>query len=165
MLGSINLRPTTPEDEGFLIDLYAGTRSDELAFLAGDEQQKSAFVRMQYAAQRQHYLMSYPNANNSIILMNDAPVGRLIVNRGESELTLVDISLLPEQRGLGIGTHLLKGLLHEASSTSKPVRLHVLQSNPAKKLYERLGFAIVSSDQVYCEMISTPGHNFTATKG
>ena len=165
MLGPISLRPTTSEDEAFLLDLYAGTRSDELAVLVGDEQLKSTFVRMQYGAQKQQYLRSYPNANNSIILLNDAPVGRLIVNRAESEWTLVDISLLPEHRGLGIGTHLLKELLNEASATSKRVRLHVLQSNPAKQLYERLGFSIVNSDQVYCEMISSAGHNFTATKG
>lgn len=165
MLGSISLRPTAADDEDFLLNLYAGTRSAELAVLAGDEQQKLFFVRMQYLAQRQHYLMSYPHANNNIILINGAPVGRVIVDRGESELTLVDISLLPEQRGLGIGTHLLTELLQEAAAASKPVRLHVLLSNPAKKLYERLGFAVVNSDQVYCEMISSPCHNFTATEG
>jgi ribosomal protein S18 acetylase RimI-like enzyme len=165
MPGSISLRPTTADDEDFLLQLYASTRSHELAVLAGDEQQKFFFVRMQYLAQRQHYLMSYPAASSSIILMNGAPAGRVIINRGESELTLVDISLMPEQRGLGIGTQLLTELLNEAAAASKPVRLHVLQSNPAKKLYERLGFEVVNTDQVYCEMISSPRHNFTATEG
>jgi ribosomal protein S18 acetylase RimI-like enzyme len=93
------------------------------------------------------------------VLLDDQRVGRLIVDRGERELILVDISLIPEQRGRGIGTHLIRELLFEASSTTKSVRLHVLHTNPAKHLYERLGFAIVNSDELYCEMIAPPGQN------
>jgi ribosomal protein S18 acetylase RimI-like enzyme len=154
MLESISLRAATPEDEAFLLNLYAGTRSAELAVLALDDLQKWAFLKMQYNAQTQQYLMSYPNADNGIILLGEEAVGRLIVDRTEHELTLVDISLLPERRGFGIGTHLIIELLNEALETSRPVRLHVLQTNPAKKLYERLGFTVVNSDELYCEMIS-----------
>jgi ribosomal protein S18 acetylase RimI-like enzyme len=159
MLGSISLRPTTPEDETFLLTLYASTRESELGVLAWDERLTQAFINMQFGAQMQQYRMSYANASNSIVLLNDQPVGRLIVDRSERELILVDISLIPEQRGGGIGTHLIKELLFEASSTTKPVRLHVLRTNRAKDLYERLGFAVVNSDELYCEMIAPPGQN------
>src|SRR4030095_6194688 len=119
MQGSISLRPTTPGDEPFLLNLYATTRTSELAVLALDERQKQAFVRMQFGAQAQQYRMTYPNANNSIILMKEEAVGRLIVDRSEHELTLVDISLLPEHRGQGIGTRIINELLREASLASK----------------------------------------------
>jgi ribosomal protein S18 acetylase RimI-like enzyme len=107
----------------------------------------------------QQYRMSYPKASNSIVLLNNEAVGRLIVDRDEHELVLVDISLMPEHRGQRIGTHLIKQLLHEAASVAKPVRLHVLQTNPAKHLYQRLGFAVVNNDQLYCEMVAAPGSN------
>src|SRR4030095_15129659 len=119
----------------FLLTLYASTRESELAVLAWDERLQQAFINMQFGAQMQQYRMSYPNASNSIVLLDDQRVGRLIVDRGERELILVDISLIPEQRGRGIGTHLIRELLFEASSTTKSVRLHVLHTNPAKHLY------------------------------
>jgi ribosomal protein S18 acetylase RimI-like enzyme len=159
MLGSISLRPTTPEDETFLLTLYASTRESELAVLGWDECLKKAFIDMQFGAQMQQYRMSYPKASNSIVLLNNEAVGRLIVDRDEHELVLVDISLMPEHRGQRIGTHLIKQLLHEAASVAKPVRLHVLQTNPAKHLYQRLGFAVVNNDQLYCEMVAAPGSN------
>jgi ribosomal protein S18 acetylase RimI-like enzyme len=149
----ISLRPATSEDESFLVCLYASTRASELAALPWDDNQKQAFINMQCIAQCRQYVMSYPRADSKIVLSNDEPVGRLLVDRGEDALTLIDISLLPAYRKLGIGTQLLQGLLDEANTAGKPVRLHVLHSNPAKKLYQRLGFSMASSDEVYCEMV------------
>jgi ribosomal protein S18 acetylase RimI-like enzyme len=159
ILGSISLRPIKPDDEDFLFRLYASTRENELAALAWDETQKQTFINMQFGAQMQQYRMCYPDADNSLILLKEEGIGRLIVNRSEDELTLIDISLLPAHRGHGIGTRLIRDLLSEAAIATKPVRLHVLETNPAKELYERLGFSIVNSDGLYCEMIWTSDQN------
>ena len=156
ILRSVSLRPAISDDESFLLNLYASTRSNELDLLNWDDKQKQAFIDMQFSAQRQQHLICYPQADSSIILLNDDAVGRLLVNRRERELALVDISLLPAHQRLGIGTHLMRELLKEAAAAAKPVRLHVLQSNPARNLYERLGFSIVSGDSIYCEMLWVP---------
>ena len=154
-LRAVGLRPATSDDEPFLLQLFAGTRSDELAHMS--ENQREAFVAMQFKAQSRQYVVRYPHAHHSIILWNDTPIGRLLLDRGERELTLVDITLLPTHRGAGIGTHLLKDLLREAAAVRKPVRLKVWYSSPAKELYQRLGFSAVNDDGVYCEMWWKPG--------
>lgn len=152
----VSLRPVTAEDGPFLLNVYAGTRLDELAMLPWNDFQKEAFVQMQFNAQHQHYDMVYPDAENHIILENDERVGRLIVNRTPSSLTLVDISLLPVARGRGIGTRVLNELLDEARGLAKPVHLHVEITNPAKRLYERLGFFTEDEDALYCQMKWVP---------
>jgi ribosomal protein S18 acetylase RimI-like enzyme len=155
---ALKLRPATSEDEPFLMNLFATTRTDELALLNCDDNQKKAFIAIQFNAQSRQYVMSYPHAQNSIILWNDAPIGRLLFDRGECEFTLVDVALLPTHRGAGIGTHLIEDLLLEAAAAGKPVKLNVWHSNPAKKLYQRMGFSAANDDGVYCEMFWNPGH-------
>jgi ribosomal protein S18 acetylase RimI-like enzyme len=153
---ALKLRPATSEDEPFLMNLFATTRTDELALLNCDEHQKEAFIAMQFNAQSRQYVMSYPDANNSITVWNGAPIGRLIIDRGAKEFTLLDIALLPAHRNAGIGTSLLRGLLKEATTVGKPVRLHALTTSAAVRLYERLGFSRVGADAVYMEMIWLP---------
>ena len=111
---------------------------------------------MQFNAQRQQYDEVYPQAENGIVLRNDRPVGRMLVNRSEHEITLIDIALLPEYRNAGIGTDLVQKLLAEAFVARKPVRLHVWKSNPAMRLYERLGFSVVGDQSAYLEMLFQP---------
>ena len=63
-----------------------------------------------------------------------------------------NIELLPEFQCRGIGTRLLQGVLDRADDAGKPVGLRVLRVNPARKLYERLGFAVVSEDDTHYYM-------------
>ena len=153
---ALGLRPATPGDESFLRNLFASTRAKELAAMIWDEAQKQTFVAMQFNAQSWQYETSYPHAEHSIILLNEAPIGRLLLDRGEGEFTLVDIALLAEYRNAGIGTGLIQRLLEEAADAGKPVRLHVFNSSPAMRLYARLGFSRVGADAVYVEMIWLP---------
>ena len=153
---ALGLRPATPADEPFLRTLFASTRADELAVMNWDESQKEGFITMQFNAQRQQYVMSYPEANHSIILWDEVPIGRLVFDRGEREFMLVDIALLPTHRGAGIGTHLIEDLLLEATAARKPVKLNVWHSNPAKNLYQRMGFSTANGDGVYAEMCWNP---------
>jgi len=153
---ALGLRPATSEDEPFLRSLFATTRADELALMNWDENQKEAFITMQFNAQSRQYVMSYPHAHHRIILLNDAPIGRLLLDRGEREFTLVDVALLPAHRGAGIGTGLIQDLLKEAAAAGKPIRLHVLTSSAAKRLYERLGFSRIGGDAAYLEMMWVP---------
>jgi ribosomal protein S18 acetylase RimI-like enzyme len=148
----LGLRPATSQDEPFLRDLFASTRADELGLMNLDENQKEFFIDMQFRAQSSQYAMSYPDAINSVVLFDEAPIGRLMLDKGELEFTLVDIALLPSHRGGGIGTHLIDDLLREAAAVGKSVKLSVWHSNPAKKLYQRMGFSTASDDGVYCEM-------------
>jgi GNAT superfamily N-acetyltransferase len=149
---SVALRPATAGDEPFLIGVYAGTRRDELARVAWTDDEKAAFVRMQFAAQAQHYREHYSDTSYDVILLNGQPAGRLYVARWTSEIRIVDIALLPEFCGHGIGTQLLRELQAEAGAASKPLCIHVERFNPALRLYERLGFREIEDKGVYVFM-------------
>jgi len=153
---AVRLRPATFEDESFLRQLFASTRAAELALMPWDENQKERFIAMQFQAQSQQYAETYPDADNNVILFNQAPVGRMMVARNEAAISLVDIALLPTYRNAGIGTGLIQDLLKEAAAVGKAVRLSVFASSDAIRLYERLGFSRVGGDAVYLEMKWVP---------
>jgi len=148
----VGLRPVTAEDEHFLFAVYASTRADELALLDWDEGQKAAFVQMQFTAQDRYYHEHYADAAFQIILNDGVPVGRLYVGRWPAEIRIVDIALLPEYRGGGVGTRLLRDLLSEAGQDGKVVTIHVERFNPALGWYQRLGFKPIEDRGVYLLM-------------
>ena len=151
--GAVALRPVTPEDEGLLLEIYAGTRADELAQIPWSGAQREAFLRMQLTARDRSYRMYYAGLEDSIILFNDRAVGRLLVVRGDEEWRLADIALLPDYRRAGIGTALVKELMEEAGREQKPLRLQVEKSNAlALSLYERLGFATTGENDTHFQM-------------
>jgi ribosomal protein S18 acetylase RimI-like enzyme len=114
-----------------------------------DDAQKDAFLRMQFEAQDAWWQENYAEASFDVILADGEPVGRLYVHRGPSEIRIVDIALLPEHRGNGIGTRLLDDLLAEGDARGKSVTIHVERMNPALRLYERLGFSVAEDKGVY----------------
>lgn len=154
---TVVLRPVQPQEEEFLISLYASTRIDEFSGLNWSEQQLDLFMRMQFTAQRQHYRFAYPLADDNLIQLNGQAVGRMLVDRSTTEILLVDIALLPQFRGRGLGEYLIRRLLAEAMDTGKAVRLTVLKTNQAAaRLYQRLGFTFVADDEIYLGMICEP---------
>ncbi len=148
----VTLRPVQTEDDAFLFQVSASTRAEEMALVDWSQEQKQAFLEMQFNAQRQHYLAYYPDARYHIILRDQVSIGRLIVNRSDEEILVIDIALLQEHRGAGIGTDLIRELQAEAAQTGKPLRLHVEVFNPAQRLYARLGFVKIAELGVYYEL-------------
>lgn len=148
----VSLRPVRPEDEPFLLRIYASTRAEEMALVPWDEAQREAFLKMQFDAQQYHYQKHYPEASHDIILLRGEPVGRLYVAREEQIITILDITLLPEHRGAGIGTPLVKDLQSEAARAEKSLRIYVESFNPSLRLFERLGFYGIGEEGIYILM-------------
>jgi GNAT superfamily N-acetyltransferase len=146
---SFTLRPIRREDEEFLYRVYASTRVEELAVVPWADEQKDAFLRMQFAAQHRYYQENYPGSPFDLVLVEGEPAGRLYVARWKEELRIIDIALLPEYRRRGIGTAVLAHLTAEAAGKALPLRIHVERFNPARALYERLGFRPVADRGVY----------------
>lgn len=146
----LRLVQALPEDETFLVEVYAGSRAEEMRNWGWSTQEKEEFLSMQYRFQVQAYRMKYPGADCYVILMDKQRTGRLIVARTDDAIMVVDISLLAGFRNWGIGTHVLEMLQKESEECLKPLVLRVLISNPARNLYERLGFRITQqSDLLY----------------
>jgi ribosomal protein S18 acetylase RimI-like enzyme len=158
----ITTRPVQREDEPFLLALYISTREAELGAVGWDAEQIGLFCQMQFMAQRRQYALSYPKGDDRIILNDKNAIGHIIVDR-DKEICLVDLALVPEYRGKGIGTSLLQQLISEAVAAGKLLRLHVLSNNPAIRLYERLGFLLVGNNGIYWEMVRSPDLNQTVS--
>jgi ribosomal protein S18 acetylase RimI-like enzyme len=153
---TVSLRPVAPEDQEFLLRVYASTRADELAQVPWTDEQKAAFVAHQFGAQSAHYAEHYKGMTSDVILVDGAPAGRLLVARWPKEIRIVDITLLLEFRGGGAGTGLLRALMAEAHDAGKLLSIHVEVHNPAMRLYERLGFRPAADEGVYVRMERDP---------
>ena len=104
---------------------------------------------MHFEAHHRHYHDNYPDARYEIIVRDGEDIGRLYVARMEHEIRLMDITLVTEHRGRGLGRMLVQQLLDEAEQSRKFVSLHVEKANPAKRLYERLGFKLAGGVGIY----------------
>jgi GNAT superfamily N-acetyltransferase len=149
-------RPSTSADEAFLYRLYSSTRDDEMALWGAPADQQAAFLRMQFDAQRAHYERHFSLADHEIITVNGEPAGRILVDRSRDELRLVDIALLPEHRGSGIGSVLVRELLAESVATGKPVRVRAFKPSRAVDFYECLGFRRIADEGVYWALEAAP---------
>jgi ribosomal protein S18 acetylase RimI-like enzyme len=157
----LTLRAAGPDDEAFLAKVYASTRAAEMAAVPWSDADRRAFLAMQHRAQHTDYHRRYPDASFDLVVLRAQLVGRLYLDRGEREHRVIDIALLPEYQGQGIGTRLLDGVLAGAQAAHVPVRLHVEAGNPAAGLYRRLGFTDIPSAedegfQIYHEMEWSP---------
>lgn len=148
----MTLTTATAADREFLFEVYAASRDSEMALVPWSEEQKQAFLRMQFDAQDHHYRAHYPNAQFQIIRHEGRAVGRLYVYESAAEIRIMDIALLPAWRGMGIGSSLLRDILARAASSSRCVTLHVEHHNPARRLYHRLGFRPNGDEGVYLRM-------------
>jgi GNAT superfamily N-acetyltransferase len=150
--GKISVRPTTAADGPFLLRLYAGTREAELAVFPWTDEQTDAFVHQQFAAQDADYRHRYPGGRFDIVERDGVAIGRLYLGDLPGERRLIDVTIVPEERGRGTGTELLADVIAEADRDGLAVSLHVERWNPARRLYERLGFVAVAEDAVYIRM-------------
>ena len=154
--GAVTLRPATDADYHFMRLLYGATREEEMKQFPFDEYRKKEFLDQQFGAQYQHYEIHYPTCERNIIEKDGQRIGRLWIDEWRDQIRLVDIALMPEWRGTGIGTDLVRDVLARGESAGKPVTIHVEGFNPALRLYQRLGFQQVDTNGAYYLMKWTP---------
>lgn len=144
-----SLRPETAADRDFLFSVFASTRELEMSLVDWDASLKDAFLRQQFAAQHSHYHKHYADADFSIVECEGRPAGRLCVHRQPDAIRIVDIALLPEFRGKGLGTRLVEDVLDEGEVSQAAVTIHVEKHNPAQALYRRLGFEPIEDKGIH----------------
>jgi ribosomal protein S18 acetylase RimI-like enzyme len=153
----VRLRPVELADEEFLLRVYAASRADEMALVPWDEEQKLAFVRSQFEAQRAQYGERFPDAEYSVILYRGRPAGRLWIGRTPEQIRLLDIAILPEFQNQGIGAALLKRLVAESERRGLPLRHMVFKLNDAAlRFYSRFGFSQIDDVGAYIHMERLP---------
>ena len=152
----ICLRRAGAEDEDFLFAVFAATRGAGLRAAGLAEAALRELLALQFKARQAQYRTMHPQAEWSLVLLEGVRIGYWCVARRAEVIVLVDVAFLPEHTGRGLGGRLLRGLLDEADAAGLPVLAHVDKTNPARRLYARLGFETLADDGVRLELRRPP---------
>lgn len=142
----ITLRAATADDYDFCYRVQKATMQEYVEQTWGWDE----------AFQQAYFRQRFDPARNQVIVLGGADIGVFAVERRERDIFLAKIYILPEYQRRGIGTGLIKSVLQEAFKEGLPVTLRVLKVNPARRLYERLGFAVIEENDEFFIMRATP---------
>jgi ribosomal protein S18 acetylase RimI-like enzyme len=157
LLLPIRARAPDDGDAEFLARLYTATRMD-LHSMTADPAFVASLIAMQQRFQAAGYRNDFPGASYLLLERDGAACGRIVVDAAPQSLRLVDIALLGEARGQGVGSHILCALQQCAARAGLPLTLAVHNSNVrARRLYLALGFVSVSRDDVSEQMMWSNG--------
>lgn len=148
----VSLRPCVDADLGFLRDLYASTRAEEMAHTPWDTAAIETFLTQQFQAQHDYYQAHFADGQFLVIEAAGQPIGRAYLLWTDSHLQIIDTALLPAWQGQGIGSQLMAEWLVQADALGLSAGLHVTAHNPALRLYQRNGFQEVGENGVYLKM-------------
>jgi ribosomal protein S18 acetylase RimI-like enzyme len=151
-LDGLSVRRIADPDLPFLQALYAATRADEVASTGWAPAECARFLAQQFGCQHRYYQDHYADAEFLLIVRGDQPVGRLYWRSEGEGATLIDVSLVPEERGRGLGSALMQLLAGLADRDGLAITLHVEPANPALHLYRRFGFEPIGDNSIYTKM-------------
>jgi GNAT superfamily N-acetyltransferase len=127
----VRLRPAVDEDIPFLLELRRQTMTEHQLASGADASERERHDRVLYRFECAQ-----------IIEQGNVPIGTLKLSRDGLDWHLVQIQLTPALQSQGIGARLIEGVIAEARAAGASLRLNVLRTNPARRLYERLGFRV-----------------------
>lgn len=150
---NVTRRPESPQDDAFLRRLISETVTQELGAAAWPQPMRDHLVGLQEKVRRQTIRSTYPDAESQIIVVDGVEAGWVVVASLPGEMRLVEIMVLAEYRGKGVGSAVIREIMAVADHGGKKVRLGVNAMNPgAIRLYERLGFRRIGGDEIQHEM-------------
>jgi ribosomal protein S18 acetylase RimI-like enzyme len=137
------------------------TEADYDFLYALDEATMREYVTRTYGSwdddfQARRFREKFDPSTIRIIVVAGRDVGMVQTERTESEVILANIRVTPAQQGQGLGTAIIANILEEARQANLAVRLRVLKVNPARGLYERLGFRVVEETPTHYVMRALP---------
>jgi ribosomal protein S18 acetylase RimI-like enzyme len=145
----IRLRPCAIEDREYLWWLHRETMQEYVAKTWGWDE----------AWQEARFNETFDPLLFLIIEKDGEPIGHISVQRPGNEIFLAAIQIAPEWQNQGIASQLIKDLLSESDQSQLPVKLQVLKGNPARRLYERLGFVYTGDTPTHYLMSRDPVQN------
>jgi ribosomal protein S18 acetylase RimI-like enzyme len=153
---SATLRLAADGDGEFQRRLFATTRQHEMNLLPWNEEQVTALLDMQHDAQNRSYRHQFPGARVDIVEVDGVPAGRLVRDTSPTDVHIIDIALLPQYRGSGLGRSLIEEIIEGCRATGRQLSIHVALGNPARRLYERLGFVAMDQHGLHTLMAWSP---------
>ena len=136
------LRPAGEADVVFLWHLRVAAMKEYVARTWGWDE---VFQR--------HYFREHLDLSRlEIIVVEDVSIGALSVEARAGVTFLANIEIVPEYQGQGIGSAIIRDRCDQARQKGEAVELQVLKVNPARRLYERLGFREVGETETHFRM-------------
>jgi ribosomal protein S18 acetylase RimI-like enzyme len=136
------LRPATWAEFDFLFELRVQTMKEYVEATWGWDQ----------ADQLMRFKLHFDPRQVQIIELDGRDVGELGQEAWPSHLYLNSLYILPAYQRRGLGTAILQEMQRQATAAGLPIRLQVLRVNPARRLYERLGFVVTRETTSHYEM-------------
>lgn len=136
---NINTRSAGKEDREFLFALRTDAMKQYVEEIYGWDGE----------FQRAYFERDFWPEEIRIIQSDGVDVGMYAMVQDEDGYKLKRIEVLPTYQNRGIGTEILKVLLARADMENKPIGLRVFKINPAKRLYERLGFEVTGETETH----------------
>jgi len=166
--GSVShtLRIARNEDTPFLSALFFERNAPRFASLGWDDLQLRSILQMQYRARAKGYAEQFADLKDFVILdSKQQPIGELLLHEAAGEIRIVDVCISSSKQGRGVATRLLRELQQEAIVKEATITLRVDHENPARRLYQRLGFQKITGDALQIEMQWIAADNKLANKG
>lgn len=91
-------------------------------------------------------------SRKKIIMVNGNSVGVYATGYLDGDFFIEEINILKEYQNYKIGSRILKNQLEENASKGIVTKLRVFKNNPAKNLYERLGFKVYKEIETHYYM-------------
>lgn len=142
----LNYRLRLKNDDQFVFDLFLEHKAEELIANTWPNEIKLRLIGMQFTAFEKSIASEYVNLEDKIVVIGSIPIGRMILNRGLSEINLLYISILRKYQGKGYGKKILNSLIEQSDNQKKTLTLNVSTENPAFKLYQNIGFRVTKED-------------------
>lgn len=140
---TFTFRPANINDAAMLYDLHVATMREAISATWGWDE----------AWQEQDFFNRFAPERTRIILMSGEVVGMVEIDERPEELFLVNIKIVPNFQGKGVGAGVLRWMISRAANRHVPIRLQVLRANlRARRLYERLGFREIEQTEAYVHM-------------
>lgn len=151
-------RPVRPDDDTALRAIFRSRRETALDLAGWPAEVIRAFCDQQFDLQQAHYRRVFDDLDQRVIVDVDGDViGQITLDQGSDVITIVDIALLPDHCGQGIGGEVLSRVTAGADRRGVPTCLSVDLDNPrAERLYRRAGFDTVSSTELQNHMRRDP---------
>ena len=137
-MSSVALRTATEEDQKFLYESYKITLKPYVEWAWGWDEK----------FQRENFQIHFPIPQFQVVSVDGSDAGGLYVEEQKSLRFIRLIYLLPEFQAKGIGHDLMKQEMAKAKEVKKALHLKVVKINPAKSLYDRLGFKLLEENDV-----------------
>jgi ribosomal protein S18 acetylase RimI-like enzyme len=128
----ISFRPAIENDFDFLYALHRATMKEYVNKTWGEN-----------AFQESMFRKNFVPSQIQVITLAGNDIGMISLEETNEDIYLRVIEIHPMCQRQGLGTTIIQKIIEAAARQKKPVRLQVLKVNPAKSLYERLGFSVI----------------------